>query len=771
MDSQFSVSVELTKLIPFVPLVKLASQGALTLVRSLSKTGSDLVIEHDLAAMFGRLRIEEHFARTFKTAVTVSKIHPIAAGLEIVLQAGAGPTVVHAVQQAPFFSMLVQLSALLWAHDATYLARCLLKIMTDKKQGNSDDVPDEIPVVGTLRCIREQTCGYPWVLEFLAIQTILMEEVGLLPQDAQNQAIDKVIFPTLIEGLAMLQSLPEDRLLLIRTKSGLSTIILWAFKILGLSIDVARWDDASSSFKRHQFGPDTPAIILRFIEIDDQSSAVVLNRTSDLIFESSRESLEAVGQLWPSHRHTLAGFGEAYWRKYAHRTGLSPRPLSTFSLDVVQNTLISAERARNAARERVLWKSEYFPSSQKIIVVCMTLFPTCLDASFLEQWSSSSQIHDTTEKTITSLKGHLSNFILSLCFLDDIEVCEEAPLSLDLSVNAPCDTMPQTYRHAFDIIERALQAPEGLDNFQRNAVSAVSAWGWTLVLHCVATQNPSLLQPGMALVRGVPSRNGVQRRLILDWAMEDMASQLVSEDISARQHGPFIRVRQLRYDVVGREGDTVILDGRDNPNPKIDYFVGNGRDGFVVYKQIGWPRPDNINGEYNMRIGFRQVQEALWNSLALPSCNCKTFSAGDAYRITSHTWVFRGMISDARRTDFNADNNPWTRQIQETPSSRQIDMVNNSVDHGLPPAEEMLDNTTGEDRECRIHISQTAGHDDTRLIQLLDSFRRDPATMTRPIHARVLRGENVCVSCAVAYLRKNIQGESLDKPYHISLIV
>ncbi|CAF9906568.1 MAG: hypothetical protein GOMPHAMPRED_004788 [Gomphillus americanus] len=771
MDSQFSVSVELTKLVPFVPLVKLASQGALTLVRSLSKTGSDLVVEHDLAAMFGRLRIEEHFARTFKTAVTVSKIHPIAAGLEIVLQAGAGPTVVHAVQQAPFFSMLVQLSALLWAHDATYLARCLLKIMTDKKQGNSDDVPDEIPVVGTLRCIREQTCGYLWILEFLAIQTILIEEVGLLPQDAQNQAIDKVVLATLIEGLPMLQSLPEDRSLLIRTKSGLSTIILWAFKILGLSVDVAKWDDSSSSFKRHQFGPDTPGVIIRFMEIGDQSSAVVLNRTNDLIFESSHESLEAVGQLWPSHRHTLAGFGEAYWRKYVHLTGLSPRPLSTFALEVAQNTLISAERARNAARERVLWKAEYFPSSQKIIAICMTLFPTCMDASSLEQWSNNSQIHDTQEKTITSLKRHLSNFMLSLCFLDNIELCEEAPLSLDLSVNGPCDTTPQTYRHAFDIIERALQAPEGLDTFQRNAVSAVSAWGWTLLLHCVTTQNPSLLQPGMALVRGVPSRNGVQRRFILDWAMEDMASQFVSEDISARQHGPFIRIRQLRYEIVGREGDTVILDGRDNPNPKIDYFVGNGRDGFIVYKQIGWPKPNSANGEYNMRIGFRQVQEALWNSLALPSCNCKTFSAGDAYKLTSHTWVFRGMISDARRTDFKADNDPWSHQVPETPSSTQIGTVDQPVDNEPPATDGILRDAIKEDRKCRIHISQTAGHEDTRLVQLLDSFRRDPATMPRPIHSRVLRCEDVCVSCAVAYLRKNIAGESLDKPYHISLIV
>ena len=64
-DSQFSLSLELTKLIPFGPLANATGRGILQLARDLKKTGSDILVEEDLADVFGRNRIDSRFASSF----------------------------------------------------------------------------------------------------------------------------------------------------------------------------------------------------------------------------------------------------------------------------------------------------------------------------------------------------------------------------------------------------------------------------------------------------------------------------------------------------------------------------------------------------------------------------------------------------------------------------------------------------------------------------------------------------------------------------------
>ena len=74
MDSQFSLSLELGSLVPLVRIVNVASKSLLGLVRSFKKSGSDIVTEHDLAAVFGRVRVEEAFARTFEILLELQQL-------------------------------------------------------------------------------------------------------------------------------------------------------------------------------------------------------------------------------------------------------------------------------------------------------------------------------------------------------------------------------------------------------------------------------------------------------------------------------------------------------------------------------------------------------------------------------------------------------------------------------------------------------------------------------------------------------------------------
>lgn len=116
MGSQFSLSLELTKLVPFGSLVNAAGHGFVRLLREIQASGSDFIAEEDLAQVFGRNRVEPLFASTFKTAVNHSVIHEVSSIAELVFEGGAGPTVRRSLNEPAYFAMVVQLSLLTFTH-------------------------------------------------------------------------------------------------------------------------------------------------------------------------------------------------------------------------------------------------------------------------------------------------------------------------------------------------------------------------------------------------------------------------------------------------------------------------------------------------------------------------------------------------------------------------------------------------------------------------------------------------------------------------------
>lgn len=127
MGSQFSLSLELTKLVPFGSLVNAAGHGLVRLLREIQASGSDFITEQDLAEVFGRNRVEPLFASTFRTAVKHSIIHQISGIAELVIEGGAGPTVRRSLNEPGYFAMLVQLSLLTYAHELRSLTAGLTK--------------------------------------------------------------------------------------------------------------------------------------------------------------------------------------------------------------------------------------------------------------------------------------------------------------------------------------------------------------------------------------------------------------------------------------------------------------------------------------------------------------------------------------------------------------------------------------------------------------------------------------------------------------------
>lgn len=86
----FQLALELSNIFPLKELVTSTGPQLLRLARNLRKSGSDLLVEQDLAAVFGRGRIEPQLEQDFKKTVNIQKFIPVKDGAEIVLQSGIG---------------------------------------------------------------------------------------------------------------------------------------------------------------------------------------------------------------------------------------------------------------------------------------------------------------------------------------------------------------------------------------------------------------------------------------------------------------------------------------------------------------------------------------------------------------------------------------------------------------------------------------------------------------------------------------------------------
>ena len=138
LSSQFSLSVELTRLLPLGPLARVAGGRLLSLLREMRDEGYDAVTEEDLAEVFGRNRIDTKFESTFRTAVRHSAVHKIADIAELMLEAGAGPTVRRSLKEPAYFSSVLQLSLLTWTHEMTSLSRSLAQALERRAKGSND---------------------------------------------------------------------------------------------------------------------------------------------------------------------------------------------------------------------------------------------------------------------------------------------------------------------------------------------------------------------------------------------------------------------------------------------------------------------------------------------------------------------------------------------------------------------------------------------------------------------------------------------------------
>ena len=122
IPAQFQLGLELTNIVN--PLSQVVSSlSSLALVDAIKKAGSDAITELKLASLIGRHRIDKIMKFHFRKMVAKADQTVISKYIDIILESGAGPTVQEALKNPALFSMVVQLSALAFAHEDESLVR------------------------------------------------------------------------------------------------------------------------------------------------------------------------------------------------------------------------------------------------------------------------------------------------------------------------------------------------------------------------------------------------------------------------------------------------------------------------------------------------------------------------------------------------------------------------------------------------------------------------------------------------------------------------
>ena len=368
-SSQFSLSLELTRLLPLGTALNVVGGAVSKLARELTASGSDIVIEEDVAAVFGRVRICEYFEKTFRATVGSTERTALSKLLDIALESGPGPTVQRALtaprEDYRYLSTVIQLSLLTYVHDVGSLAEQLSLALRNRLDGAPEDhpaAPGYDALFGILRAIREQTNGFRWDFDLDRVFDELGEDyrkayAKAYPEDSKRhfgtevkcRAISQSVLQGLSDMFLAVQSLPEDRTVYIETLKGIPTIVVWAHHVLGFNVQVCLFN-GDEILERFSFGAGHPQVVIDARHNPDSTrTGISLLATADssVLFHLTTDENDSGTRLEASQRRPLRGFAARLLSSIikTQRLRIDPeeqdRLLRTIALDAVAVGIVS----------------------------------------------------------------------------------------------------------------------------------------------------------------------------------------------------------------------------------------------------------------------------------------------------------------------------------------------------------------------------------------------------------------------------------------------
>lgn len=643
MDVGFQLGFELTSILnPITQAVSTIS--SIAIIDAVRKAGSDVLTEVKLASFLGKNRIDSILEAHFRQAVTKSERNLISRYLEIVLESGAGPTVQNALKNTALFSMVVQMSLLCSVHEhqpfANAMVEAIERIVRDFK-GNPKAIPDYPLLLGTMRVIQRETAAFQWSALFDSVERTIQEKVSKV--DAQSKPRAKrrklnkasslsigrrlkdrgISFPVLQSLLMVLESpqhFNEERQIYIECETGISTLVVWCFHVLGLSVKISIED------RDVRFGDGLSNVLIKEILTMRSSVSLIIPFSQDKPLFTLTSS-ERDPKFGPELRAKILSFGQAALKE----ADVQSHDMIHACHLVIAGALASLNRDCSCKRSGWFGISlpenheahcnrtpRRFPSKSRIIETARMFFGLHeVDKAMLSEVECA-QAKSKRHKA----RAQLVPLLLSLSRVQhqDLEQCADVPLSIKVyqkmlkSEKSSSDVFDMEFpdiTKSFEILAHYLLGQRYSDGFIEQAL-LVSDCGWSLFFDAVDATDPSDVSLcNLRMLAGAPSVEDASKdRVVKDKILDGPTELSFSySDFTVLKADWFSNTSLVNFfpgvSTAKRGGS--LIGFRDN-------------DAFLATQTFTW----NFKGiEAKTHIlGFREMLDLCKESIWLPPCAC-----------------------------------------------------------------------------------------------------------------------------------------------------
>lgn len=612
MDAQFQLGFELTNILNPASQV-ISTISTVAIAEAMRKAGSDAITEVKLASLLGKNRIDAILETHFRQAVAKSERTIISRYLQIFLESGAGPTVQNALKDTALFSMIVQMSLLCWVHEHQPLANAMVDAaerIARNFKGKPDNIPHFPSLLETMKVIQRETAAFRWSVIFDSVTRTIQDRLSaaepqtrrpakrrkrskILPLDVERDSLKKhqISFPVLQGFLLALESLQhffEERQMHIECATGISTLVVWCYHVLGLSVKVSIED------REVKFGNGPFTVLIKEVPTVQASiSLIIPYAQGEPLFTLS--SSEHDPKLGPELRAELQGFGQVVLRE----AGTSSHEMMHECYSQIAYAIRSGSDAHLCESPAVCWEisplkthgdscyvdSKDFPGKTRILAAACMLFGLDeIDESIY------GELQRTLPRAPTGATNYdLQRLLLSLSRIPATELrrCAYVPLCVrprqkrsrikraNDEVSRKCFDVVGS----FDILASYLLGSRYSDTYVEEAV-LVSECGWSLFFDVLDSIDPSDVSIcNLRLVAGVPSiedasKDRVTKERIVDGPREvdfPFEDAIVFDEKTHRNlsFSPGLSTAKREKTLIGfRDGDTFLASQlfRWNPN-------------------------------------------------------------------------------------------------------------------------------------------------------------------------------------------------------------
>lgn len=651
--NQFALSLEITRLLPISTITETTALAVYKLARGLRNSGSDIIVEQDLAEVFGRCRITHEIERSFRTIVGKSSgTTPL--GGEILLQRGPGPTVTRALVsgQAPYLSCLVQCSFLSWVHNKQALGSAIARALEKRVQDASSEAdvkapPSQDSVLGYLTACEEQTNIFIWDHYLLGFASMFGWS-----QESARGPLPAVILRGALDMFPLVQHFPENYLVHIITGQGLCILLVWAHRILGLNV-LVHGEGHRPGFR---VGNGDPQVV-----VDHGVEGNHLSEASIILLDSSKEPHEqlikiksdpdesAIDGTW---KITARGFGKTVLETFCDRErGLyltaemssaiveEMAPVTGANAQAIGKCLIRQKRRASISegmpnikcaveRMQILKATKFLFDSPKLGEQEVSTYQ--VPKPFLYNSLPPSSIAGALEIARDRKHGHggeqwakdfwykickiiqrLSLVVLAFAHVRDLDQCDGLPLCASLELlhplgnildrlafnsNLEIEISDDTWFHAI-----ALLLIGHTSNIDRSGTCLLSDRGWSIYMNTFGVPDPGYVDPGFFKIQlGVPVRNGVRKHIIID--------------------GPATGLDSSRWKSQTTCGNSISLSCFDDVKFGPSQY-GERHDVFLLNLRLVMPESIRSLAIITRRTGLRELNAAIWMAELTSSCD------------------------------------------------------------------------------------------------------------------------------------------------------